>query len=86
MMLKFKQYIKEGGNAVKGVDRINQENVKDTLKSISKGIIKVLKNSDKDTGLLGSTGKKLPGGSAGDIDMAIDANQVLRANSIQLAD
>lgn len=85
-MLKFKQYIKEGGKAVKGVDRINQENVKDTLKSISKGIIKVLKISDKDTGLLGSTGKKLPGGSSGDIDMAIDANKVLRANGIQLAD
>jgi hypothetical protein len=85
-MLRFKQYIKEGGKAVKGVDRINQENVKDTLESISKGIIKVLKISDKDTGLLGSTGKKLPGGSSGDIDIAIDANKVLRANGIQLAD
>ena len=57
-MIRFKQYIKEGGKAVKNVDRINQENVKDTLKSISTGIIKVLKITDKDTGILGSTGKK----------------------------
>ena len=85
-MIGFKQYIKESGKAVKGVDRINQENVKDTLKSISTGIVKVLKITDKDTGLLGSTGKKKPGGSSGDIDMAIDANKVLRANGIQLAD
>lgn len=85
-MKTFKQYIKEGGNAVKDVDRINQENVADTLKDISKKIIKVLKISDKDTGLLGSTGKKKPGGSSGDIDMAIDANKVLRANGIKIAD
>ena len=85
-MIGFKQYIKEGGKAVRNVDRINQENVKDTLKSISTGIVKVLKITDKDTGLLGSTGKKKPGGSSGDIDMAIDANKVLRANGIQLAD
>ena len=85
-MIRFKQYIKEGGKAVKNVDRINQENVKDTLKSISTGIIKVLKITDKDTGILGSTGKKRPGGSSGDIDIAIDANKVLRANGIQLAD
>jgi len=85
-MISFKQYIKEGGKAVKNVDRINQENVKDTLKSISTGIIKVLKITDKDTGILGSTGKKRPGGSSGDIDIAIDANKVLRANGIQLAD
>ena len=85
-MKSFKQYIKEGGNAVKDVGRINQENVADTLKSISTGIIKVLKIKDKDTGLLGSTGKKKPGGSSGDIDMAIDANKVLRANDIKVAD
>lgn len=85
-MKTFKRFIKEGGNAVKGVDRINQENVADTLKSISTGIIKVLKITDKDTGLLGSTGKKKPGGSSGDIDMAIDANKVLRANGIKVAD
>ena len=85
-MIRFKQSIKEGGKAVKNVDRINQENVKDTLKSISTGIIKVLKITDKDTGILGSTGKKRPGGSSGDIDIAIDANKVLRANGIQLAD
>ena len=85
-MINFKEFIKEGGNAVKGSVRINQENVKDTLKSISIGIVRVLKITDKDTGLLGSTGKKRPGGSSGDIDMAIDANKVLRANGIQLAD
>ena len=34
-MLDFKGFLKEGGGAVMGVDRINQENVEATLKAIS---------------------------------------------------
>ena len=85
-MLRFKEYIKEGGGAVGDVDRINQENVEATLKAISTKIIKPLKITSKDIGILGSTGKKKPRGSSGDIDIAINANKVLRANAIQVAD
>ena len=85
-MLDFKGFLKEGGGAVMGVDRINQENVEATLKAISKGVVSVLKIKDNDTAVLGSTGKKKAGGSSGDIDLAIDANKVLRANGIQIAD
>ena len=85
-MLRFKEFIKEGGGAVGDVDRINQENVEATLKAISTKIIKPLKITNKDIGVLGSTGKRKPGGSSGDIDIAIDANKVLRANAIQVAD
>ena len=85
-MLRFKEYIKEGGGAVGDVVRINQENVEATLKAISTKIIKPLKITNKDIGVLGSTGKRKPGGSSGDIDIAIDANKVLRANAIQIAD
>ena len=85
-MLRFKEFIKEGGGAVGDVDRINQENVEATLKAISTKIIKPLKITSKDIGILGSTGKKKPRGSSGDIDIAIDANKVLRANAIQVAD
>ena len=85
-MLRFKEFIKEGGGAVGDVDRINQENVEATLKAISTKIIKPLKITTKDIGVLGSTGKRKPGGSSGDIDIAIDANKVLRANAIQVAD
>ena len=85
-MLRFKEFIKEGGGAVGDVDRINQENVEATLKAISTKIIKPLKITTKDIGILGSTGKRKSGGSSGDIDIAIDANKVLRANAIQVAD
>ena len=85
-MKRFKEFIKEGGGAVGDVDRINQENVEATLKAISTKIIKPLKITNKDIGVLGSTGKRKPGGSSGDIDIAIDANKVLRANAIQVAD
>ena len=85
-MKRFKEFIKEGGGAVGDVDRINQENVEATLKAISTKIIKPLKITNKDIGVLGSTGKRKPGGSSGDIDIAIDANKVLRANAIQIAD
>ena len=71
-MLRFKEYIKEGGGAVGDVVRINQENVEATLKAISTKIIKPLKITNKDIGVLGSTGKRKPGGSSGDIDIAID--------------
>ena len=63
--------LNEGGNAVEGVSRINQENVAKTLKSFYSKVLPVLRITKNDTAVLGSTGKKLPGGSSGDIDIAV---------------
>ena len=62
----------EGGNAVDGVVRINQENVQATLSDIYSKLFPALKLDDTNTAILGSTGKRLPGGSSGDIDIGID--------------
>ncbi len=86
-MKSFKGYIlseidmiKEGGNAVDRVVRINQENVEATLQKIYKNIFPKLKLSVNDSGLLGSTGKKNPGGSSGDIDIAVSIKALVKNN------
>ena len=60
--------IKEGGNAVKNVGRIQLNEVKPTLKEIEKQILIPLGISLDEVGILGSTGKKE---SSGDIDLSI---------------
>jgi hypothetical protein len=88
-MKSFKSYLssqsdaiklKEGGNAVDQVVRINQENVEATLQKIYKTLFPKLKLSVKDSGLLGSTGKKKPGGSSGDIDLAVSIKALVKNN------
>ncbi len=74
--------INEGGNAVKNVSRIYQENVKETLASIEKALLPLL--NVKNYKVLGSTGKKNPGGSSGDIDIAIDINEFIKNNGASL--
>lgn len=69
--------INEGGNAVAGVSRINQENVKKTLSSVYSKLLPLLGLNISDTALLGSTGKKLPGGSSGDMDLAISKHKLI---------
>lgn len=83
-MLEFQEWVTkeskilkvEGGNAVSGVTRINQENVAATLKSIESSVLPVLGISKKDVKVLGSTGKKNPGSSSGDIDLAISLTAI----------
>ncbi len=88
-MKTFKNFLNEnkslllcGGNAVKDprISRINQDNVEATMNDIYAKVLPFLKITKKDTGNLGSTGKKLPGGSSGDVDLAIDIHAVLRNN------
>lgn len=67
-----------GGKAVKNVTRINQENVQPTLDYIYKTLLPYININKNDTSLLGSTGKKLPGGSSGDIDLAINYNAIIK--------
>lgn len=80
---KARTLLTEGGNAVEGVSRINQENVQATLQDIYSKLLPILGISQKDTALLGSTGKKLPGGTSGDMDLAIDRRKVMRLNQLQ---
>ena len=58
------------------VQRIHQENVAATLKYIYDTILPAIEIDRKWVQPLGSTGKKLPGGSSGDIDLGIDATKI----------
>lgn len=70
--LSFSEWlVLEGGNAVSGVTRINQENVAATVQSIQSTLLPLLRLTKSDIRVIGSTGKKNPGGSSGDIDIAV---------------
>lgn len=77
---ELKQPLKEGGNAVKSSVRINQENVSATMASIAKDLLPKLNISETDTRNLGSTGKKAPGDSSGDVDLAISVQAITENN------
>ena len=79
-MKSFKHYLIEGGNAVSGVGRINQDNVAATLKDLFSVLLPKLKVSPKDVISVGSTGKKRSGDSSGDIDLAIDVKSLMRGS------
>jgi hypothetical protein len=85
-LLEFKNILNEGGNAVAGVVRINQENTMATVEQIYKDFLPKLKLKKADVALLGSTGKKAPGQSSGDIDMALSAVQLLKQNKVDTYD
>ena len=71
-----------GGNAIKSSSRINQENVASTIDDINNILIPHLNIKSSDTSLLGSTGKKLPGGSSGDIDLAVSCKTISENNNL----
>jgi hypothetical protein len=73
----------EGGNAVSGVTRINQENVEATLASAFSKVLPSLRLTKKDVKILGSTGKKNPGGTSGDIDMAISLTAMAESGTFK---
>ncbi len=73
-MGQFKQFLIEGGNAIKLSSRINQKNVFATLEDIYKNVLPEFKIKKTDTehfALLGSAGKKRDDDSSGDLDLAI---------------
>lgn len=83
MRLLELEQVREGGNAVAGVGPINQENVEATLKAIYSDVIAKLNISPSDTASLGSTGKKAPGQSSGDIDLAISIQALVKNNNLE---
>ena len=85
-MKKFKTYIAEGGNAVTGISPINQENSIATVKDIYKKLLPKLGLKEKDVAMLGSTGKKAPKATSGDIDLALSGPELLKSNKINTFD
>jgi hypothetical protein len=85
-MKSFTDFVVEGGKAVAGVSRINQENSIPTVRDIEKTVLKALKLLPKDSATAGSTGKKAPGGSSGDIDLLVDSEKIIKNNNLKSAD
>lgn len=85
-LTQLKTTLLEGGNAVPNVVRINQENSLATVKDILDEFLPLLKLKKTDTAILGSTGKKAPKSSSGDIDMAISAVALLDTNGVDTYD
>lgn len=75
--------ITEGGNAIENASRINQENVAATMEDVYKKLLPLLGINKNQTALLGSTGKKLPGGTSGDVDLAVDKQAIMRLNHLK---
>lgn len=80
------EIIVEGGNAVPDVVRINQENSIPTVNKLFSEFLPKLKIKKNHTAILGSTGKKAPKQSSGDIDVAISATELLKQNNLQTFD
>lgn len=83
MLFSDYMIIVEGGNAIKSSTRIHQENVADTVEDIYKKLLPLLKLKKDDTSMLGSTGKKKPGGSSGDIDLALSIQSLMKNNNLE---
>jgi cytidyltransferase-like protein len=69
----------EGGAAVPDVMRIKQENVQATLDDFKKAFCDFVGIDEKFVQPLGSTGKRAPGHSSGDLDVGVDLNAVRNA-------
>ena len=88
LVVESAELIKEGGNAITGVDRIELKNIEPTVNQVIKQYIDpVFPNSslNQNVFLLGSTGKKE---SSGDLDLGFDLtfNKELHDMSIESAD
>ena len=63
-----------GGHAVLDVVPIKQENVKETLEQLDKKVLSKLGIDKESYRVFGSTGKKKPGNTSGDIDLSVDVS------------
>ena len=83
-----KQKVNEGGHAKTDCPeelraRINQENVEATLDDIYRRLLPKLGLTKDDVASVGSTGKKLPGGTSGDIDLAMPQEKVMKGTGCE---
>ena len=72
-----KDIVEEGGNKFKNASRINQENAGPTMDDLKKKLHEFFGLTDDEIIFTGSTGRRKPGGSSGDIDCSIP-KKVLR--------
>jgi len=79
-MSRFKQFLNEGGAALKKSSRIDSENFSATLDDLYKSLFKVSTLNKKDISIIGSGGKKSPKDTYGDIDIAVSIKQLLKNN------
>ena len=80
--------VTEGGHAESDCPeelkaRINQENVQATLEDIYKRLLPRLGLTKDDVECVGSTGKKLPGGTSGDIDLAMPQDKIMQTTECE---
>lgn len=83
-----KKQFNEGGHAETTCPeelraRINQENVQATLEDIYKRLLPKLGLTKDDVECVGSTGKKLPGGTSGDIDLAMPQDKIMQTTECE---
>lgn len=80
-MIKFKNFIllNEGGNAIDGVVRISKNDFNQTIENLFNTVLPKLKLKKESVKIIGSSGKKE---TSGDIDIAIDINDLIRNNKI----
>lgn len=83
-----KRQFNEGGHAETTCPeelraRINQENVQATLEDIYKRLLPKLGLTKDDVECVGSTGKKLPGGTSGDIDLAMPQDKIMQTTECE---
>jgi len=81
--MKFKQLIKEGGNAVSNTSRINKINVNPTLESLYRILLPKMNLTKKAISILGTTGKRK---TSGDIDIAVDTQALMKGSKISNID
>jgi len=79
-MITFKQFIQEGGNAIKGIVPVKQSWVKLIITDIQKRLLPKLGLTTNDMRLLGSAGKKYPDELSGDIDIALYYPAIIQNN------
>lgn len=74
----FEQFILESGNAISDSRPFEQEEIQGTIEWVEKNVFPALgiNGLGDDAAILGSAGKKLPGVTSGDIDMALSADKI----------
>ena len=74
----FEQFINESGNAIAQSRPFEQDEVAPTLTWVEKNVFPLLgiDGFGDDAAVIGSAGKKKPGDSSGDIDIAISADKI----------
>ena len=84
----FEQFIIESGNAISDSRPFKQEEIPGTIEWIEKNVFPTLgiNGIGDDAAILGSAGKKLPGVTSGDIDMALSADKIAGTLGASLSD